>query len=89
MCKSDCCCTVIKDKFLKPRDKAVFMVLYVNADCETRTAILSMKTIAYETGCSERSALNAVNTLVKRGVIERNPRFEGNRQSANSYRIVG
>ena len=80
---------VILDRCLTPRDKTVFMVLRVHADRETRTTVLAMKTIADEAVCSERSALNAINTLVKRGVIERNIRFRGNRQSANSYRIIG
>ena len=80
---------VIKDKDLSLRDKAVFMVLRIHATPETHSAVLPMKTIADDAGCSERCALNAINALVKRGVIERNPRFKGNRQIANFYRIVG
>ncbi len=80
---------VIRDGALTPRDKAVFMVICTHTDRHTRTTSLAMKKIALESGCSERSALNAVNALVSHGVIERERRFNEDGQTANLYRVIG
>jgi DNA-binding MarR family transcriptional regulator len=80
---------VSHDRALKPLHKAVFQVICTHVDLKTRIAPLRVITIASETGCSERSVQNAIKSLVKRGVLERTPCFRGNRQIANSYRVIG
>jgi hypothetical protein len=80
---------VMLDKELTPCDKAIFAVICSHADVKTRKIILSVKTIAEETGCGVRTAQKSMQALVGRGVIERVERFANGKQMASSYRIVG
>ena len=77
------------DPTLSPIDKAVFAVLCAHADDDSRECYLKVATIAYETGCSERSVQNSLKKLEERGIIERKTRFENNKQLSSLYKIIG
>ena len=80
---------VLRDSSLSPCEKALYAVICTHADVKTRTAMLSIATIARETNCSERTAQKCVKKLVGRGVLERKERFVERRQVACLYHIVG
>ena len=80
---------VIKDRMLSTCDKAVYSVICVHVNIQTRSCPLRVKVIAEEANCSVRSVQESLKALVARGVIERAERFEDGAQKASIYRIVG
>ena len=80
---------VIKDKKLSPCDKAVYMVFCAHAEVKTRKTLISVKTLAEETGCGIRTAQKSIKTLVERGVLERKEQYKDGRQMTSSYRLIG
>lgn len=80
---------VIKDKELSPSDKAVYGVVCAHVNVQTRSCPLKVKTIAMESGCSERTVQESIKHLLERGVILRVERFINGKQKASVYRIVG
>ena len=78
---------VLRDPSLTPSDKAVYGVICSHADVKSRTAVLSVETIANETNCGKRTAQASIKKLATRGLLEREERFEGGRQIACLYRV--
>jgi hypothetical protein len=80
---------VIRDESLAPCAKAVYAVICIHANPETRTASLKVSVIAREAGCCKRTAQESLKALADRGVIECETRFDENRQAANLCRVIG
>ncbi|MDR3280962.1 MAG: helix-turn-helix domain-containing protein [Synergistaceae bacterium] len=80
---------VIRDKELSPCDKTVFAVICSHVDVQSRQWSMTVKHIAEETACDERTVQRSLKALAARGVIERFERFKEGKQKASIYRIVG
>jgi hypothetical protein len=80
---------VIKDGLLTPCAKVVYAAICANVDPGTRCALIKISHIAWEAGCSMRTAQVSLKALADRGVIECETRYSGNAQIENFYRAVG
>lgn len=75
------------DPKVRPTAKAVYLVLAVHADGETRECWVSNSTIAVSLGLSRRSVVSHINHLIAAGYLERTPRFVEGAQRSNLYRL--
>ncbi|MDR1510809.1 MAG: helix-turn-helix domain-containing protein [Synergistaceae bacterium] len=80
---------VLKDELLAPSAKVVYAAICARAGSDARETSLRISDIAREACCSRKTAQESLKALALRGVIETEPRFNGNRQTANFYRIIG
>ena len=80
---------VLTDKMLTPIDKAVYGVLCVHVNFQTRKCNLKIKTIAEEVNCSARSVQYSLKVLEERGIIKRHMRFVEGSQISSGYELVG
>jgi hypothetical protein len=81
--------TVMRDGALSPSAKVVYMAIFAHADADTGTVSLKVADIAKESCCAKRTVQESLKALAQRGVIDIEQRFDGNRQAANLYRVVG
>ena len=80
---------VATDSSLSPIDKAVYSVLCALADNEALQCSPKVETIAAKASCSPRSVQTSLNTLEKRALIRRQPRFINHRQISSLYTVIG
>ena len=80
---------VATDSSLSPIDKAVYSVLCALADNEALQCSPKVKIIAAKASCSQRSVQTSLNTLEKRALIRRQPRFINHRQISSLYTVIG
>lgn len=80
---------VATDSSLSPIDKAVYSVLCALADNEALQCSPKVETIAAKASCSQRSVQTSLNTLEKRALIRRQPRFINHRQIPSLYTVIG
>ena len=80
---------VATDSSLSPIDKAVYSVLCALANNEVFQCSPKVETIATKASCSQRSVQTSLNTLEKRGLIHRQPRFINHRQISSLYTVIG
>jgi hypothetical protein len=80
---------VMRDESLTSSAKMTYIAICAHVDSDTRTASLKVSDIAREACCSRKTVQESLKALALHGVIESEPRFDGNRQAANLYRVVG
>lgn len=80
---------VLEDERLTPIEKVVFSLICRYANPQTRAAYPSIKTLAQKANCSEFSVQKAIKHLIEFGLIERQERFIGGRQTTSLYKIIG
>ena len=80
---------VIQDRTLGVSDKAVYAVICAKVDVKSREYVLSVGEIAEMAGVSVRTAQRSIQTLLDRGVLQREDRFQNGKQLPSTYRIVG
>lgn len=80
---------VATDSSLSPIDKAVYSVLCALANNEVFQCSPKVETIATKASCSQRSVQTSLNTLEKRALIRRQPRFINHRQISSLYTVIG
>ncbi|MDR1508625.1 MAG: helix-turn-helix domain-containing protein [Synergistaceae bacterium] len=80
---------VMRDGALSPNAKMVYMAVSVRANADTGTASLKISDIAKEACCAKRTVHESLKALTLRGVIDIEQQFDGNRQAANRYHVVG
>ena len=80
---------LLTDSSLSPIDKAVYSVLCALANNETLQCSPKVETIAAKASCSQRSVQTSLNTLEKRALIRRQPRFINHRQISSLYTVIG
>jgi DNA-binding transcriptional MocR family regulator len=76
------------DPSLSTTAKAAYLVLVMHRNRDTNECYPSNKTIAQAVGCSERTAIRALNELADAGVIERTPQFRDGRQVQSLTRLT-
>ena len=71
-------------------EKVVYMVLCRHANVHTAVAFPSYLTIAKKAGCSRRKAIDAVASIVLKGIINKVPNINSKGEStSNTYEILG
>lgn len=73
----------------KPVDLAVYIVLCMYADNQTKSSHPRVETIAKKARCSERVARRSIKNLEEAGYIEVKPRYDGRgHQASNQYILI-
>ena len=80
---------VMDDQRLTPIEKVTFLQLRRFASNQTSQCYPSIKKLAEKVNCSERAVQNALKKLEELHLIIRTPSFNGGRQTATIYTVIG
>ena len=76
---------IVREVPLKGQSKAILKSLADFANNDTHLTIPSYKTLAKDIGCSRRTAINCIKSLVDLELIRKDYREINDRQTSNSY----